>query len=88
MYAAVTRLAADGKVYLPEEAVTARQALIMWTKNSAYFRHAEDKMGSIEVGNLADYVLIDTPVLEASPEEIRRTQVLKTFLGGRLVYQA
>ena len=45
-------------------------------------------MGSIEVGNLADYVLIDTPVLEASPEEIRRTQVLKTFLGGRLVYQA
>ena len=88
MYAAVTRLAADGKVYLPEEAVTARQALIMWTKNSAYFRHDEDKMGSIEVGNLADYVLIDTPVLEASPEDIRRTQVLKTFLGGRLVYQA
>ena len=35
MNAAVTRLAADGKVYLPEEAVTARQALIMWTKNSA-----------------------------------------------------
>lgn len=87
MYAAMTRLAADGKVYLPEEAVTARQALIMWTKNSAYFRHDEDKMGSVEVGNLADYVLIDTPILSASPEEIRATKVLKTILGGDIVYE-
>lgn len=88
MYAAMTRLGADGKVYLPEEAVNARQALIMWTKNSAYFRHDEDKMGSIEVGNFADFVLIDTPLLEAAPEEIRNTHVLKTYVGGRLVYKA
>lgn len=88
MYAAITRLGADGKVYLPEEAVDIRQALIMWTKNSAYFRHDEDKMGSIEVGNFADFVLIDTPLLEATPEEIRNTHVLKTYVGGRLVYKA
>lgn len=87
MYAAVTRLGADGKVYLPQEAVTPAQALIMWTKNSAYFLHADDRMGSIEPGNLADYALIDTPILTASPDEIRSTRVLKTFVGGKTVYE-
>ena len=59
----------------------------MWTKSSAYFSHDDDKMGSIEVGNYADYVLIDTPILTATPEKIRDTTVLKTILNGKVVYQ-
>lgn len=87
MYGAISRNTVCGFAHLPQEALTARQALIMWTKNSAYFTHDDDQMGSITVGNLADYVIIDTPLLEASPEEIRRTKVLKTILGGKVVFE-
>ncbi|MBI4857218.1 MAG: amidohydrolase [Acetobacterium woodii] len=89
MHSAITRLsAADGVVWSPEQVLTPAQALIMWTKSSAYFSHDDDKMGSIEVGNLADYVLIDTPLLDIEPEKIRHTTVLKTILDGRIVYDA
>ena len=38
-------------------------------------------MGSVEVGNAADYALVDTPILDASPDEIRGTKVLKDHPG-------
>ncbi|MBP1737557.1 MAG: hypothetical protein H6Q60_1438 [Oscillospiraceae bacterium] len=88
MYGAISRESACGCKHLPEEALTAAQALILWTKNSAYFSHDDDKAGSIEVGHLADYVIIDTPLLDAEPEEIRKTRVLKTIVGGTVVYEA
>ncbi len=89
IHSAITRLSvADGVVWSPEQVLTPAQALIMWTKSSAYFSHDDDKMGSIEVGNLADYVLIDTPILTATPEEILNTTVAKTILSGRIVYEA
>ena len=56
--------------------------------NSAYFSFDEDKLGSIEAGKLADLVVIDTPILKATPDEIMYTKVLKTYLGGKLVYSA
>jgi predicted amidohydrolase YtcJ len=88
MYAAITRLGADGNVYLPDEKITPAQALIMWTKSSAWFSHDDEKLGSIDVGYLADYALIDTDILEAEPEAIRDAKVLCTILGGRVVYEA
>ncbi|MDR2088332.1 MAG: amidohydrolase [Clostridiales Family XIII bacterium] len=87
MYAAVTRLGADGKLYSPDQALTKEQCIILWTKASAYFCHDDDRSGSIAPGNFADYALIDTDILAASPEEIRDTRVLKTVLGGKLVYE-
>jgi len=87
MYAAITRYDSKGIVYRPDQKLSAAQALIMWTKNSAYLSHEDDVMGSVEVGNYADYVLIDTPILEVGPEAIRDTRVLATFLGGKLVYE-
>lgn len=88
MSKAVSRIALDGNVYGVQYKVNAKQALIMWTKNSAYFSFDDDKLGSIEVGNLADLVVIDTPILDATPDEIMNTKVLKTYLGGKLVYEA
>jgi predicted amidohydrolase YtcJ len=88
MYGAITRFGADGKRYSPEQALTAAQTVIMWTKASAYFSHDDERMGSIEVGNLADFALLDTDPLTATPEEIRDTIVLKTILGGEVVYEA
>ena len=88
MSKAITRICLDGKVHGPQYRISAKQALIMWTMNSAYFSFDEDELGSIEVGKLADLVVIDTPLLEASPEEIMNTKVLQTYLSGRLVYEA
>lgn len=88
MAAAIDRICLDGNVYGAQYCLSAKQAIIMWTMNSAYISFDEKKLGSIEVGKLADLVLIDTPILERSTGEIRNTKVLKTFLGGKLVYQS
>jgi predicted amidohydrolase YtcJ len=88
MYAAITRLGADGNVYSPDQALSAAQCVAMWTKASAYFSHDDDKMGSIEPGNLADWALIDTDILNAAPEAILNARVIMTVLGGKTVYEA
>jgi len=88
IYAAMTRIEADGKVHAPEDKITAAQGLIMWTKASAWFSHDDERLGSIDEGYLADYVLIDTDILIAEPEAIRDTKVLYTVLGGKVVYEA
>lgn len=87
MYAAVTRLGADGRVWNEQEKLTPAQALIMWTKNSAYFSHDDKRAGSVEVGNYADYVLLDAPILEVSPERIRDAKVLYTIVDGKVVFR-
>jgi predicted amidohydrolase YtcJ len=88
MYAAMTRISVDGTVYCPDDKVSAAQALIMWTKGSAWFSHDDEKLGSIDVGYLADYALIDTDILEAEVEAVKDTKVLYTILGGEVVYKA
>ena len=88
MSKAITRIHLDGKVHGEKWRINAKQALIMWTMNSAYFSNDEDKLGSIETGKLADLVVIDTPLLEATPEEIMNTKVLQTYVGGKKVYEA
>lgn len=88
MEKAISRVSLDGQVHGPENSVTAAQALIMWTMNSAYIAHSEDKLGSIESGKLADLIVIDTPILEKTAEEIGKTKVLMTILNGKTVYQA
>lgn len=88
MSKAISRRCLDGKVHGPQYCLTPKQALIMWTMNSAYFTFDEDKLGSIEVGKLADLLVIDRPILEIEPEEIEKTKVLKTYLGGKVVYEA
>lgn len=87
MSKAVTRLHLDGKVHGAEHRISAKQALIMWTMNSAYFSNDEEKLGSIEVGKLADLVVIDQPILEIDGEKIADTKVLETYLSGKKVYE-
>ena len=89
MYYAVTRLdITTGEILGEECRVTPRQALIMWTKNSAYLSHDDDKMGSVEVGNFADLLLINHEFLTDDPEDIKNAKVERTILGGQTVYTA
>ena len=86
-YICVTRKDVNGQVWGAEQKITPQQALIMWTKNSAFFSFDDDKLGSIEVGNLADLVLTDRDFLTCPPDDILDTRVEMTVLNGAIVYQ-
>jgi len=70
-----------------EQRVTREEAIRMYTINGAYLSFEEDVKGSIEVGKLADMIVIDRDILECPEDEIRDTRVLRTFLGGETVYE-
>jgi predicted amidohydrolase YtcJ len=87
-YAAITRQDPSGhRGWMPEERLSRDEMLKSFTWNAAYAAHAEKDLGSIEVGKLADMVLLDKNVMEIDPKEILRTQVVATIIGGEIVYQ-
>ena len=90
VYAITTRQGMDGYPeggWFPEERVTVYEALEMYTKNAAYVSLEGDKKGTIEAGKLADFVILDTDVFHTVPEKIKDIRVVKTYLGGKLVYE-
>jgi predicted amidohydrolase YtcJ len=88
MYAAVTRRAENGQEVLPAEAVSARRALEMYTRNAAYVTGEENVKGSLSPGQLADMAVLSANPLISGPEEIKNIAVEMTVLGGEVVYQA
>jgi predicted amidohydrolase YtcJ len=71
----------------PEEALTREQAIRFYTINNARLLFLEDQVGSLEVGKLADFIILDRDILTCAEDEIREIQVLATYLGGKLVYE-
>jgi predicted amidohydrolase YtcJ len=88
IYAAVTRKAESGQVLLPEERITAKQALALYTLNAAYASFEEDAKGSIAPGKLADMVVLSDNPLEVPPERIKDIKVVMTIIGGKVVWEA
>lgn len=64
------------------------QAIRAMTINAAYSLHQEREVGSIEVGKMADLIVIDRDLFAIPPEEISGTKVLLTLVGGQVVYKA
>jgi predicted amidohydrolase YtcJ len=58
------------------------------TMNAAWTLRQEAALGSLEVGKLADLIVLDRNVLRVPEEEIARVKVVQTVVGGRIVYQA
>jgi len=58
------------------------------TINSSYELHQEDQTGSLEVGKLADFIVLDRNLFEVPAEEIADIQVLLTVVGGATVYRS
>ncbi|HMT42414.1 MAG TPA: amidohydrolase family protein [Sphingorhabdus sp.] len=88
--AAMTREDAQGQPFggwIPAERVTREQALAGFTIGAAYAAFAEGKVGSLTPGHRADFILVDTDPLLASPAQIRAARVKETWLGGRPVYK-
>src|SRR5438309_12044633 len=76
-----------GGVLTPDERLTREQAIRLYTINSAYLHHEEKEKGSLEVGKLADLILIDRNILDCPVNDIRETRVLMTIVGGKVVYE-
>jgi hypothetical protein len=87
IYAAATRKTEGGQVLGEEERVTVEEALRCYTLGSAAILEQETLRGSIEVGKMADFTVIDRDILSIEPEQIPGTLVLKTIVGGEVVYE-
>ncbi len=84
---AVTRKTESGLVLVPEEAITREQALRMYTINNAYLHREEKEKGTLEVGKLADLIIIDRDYLTCPAETLGQTRVLTTMVGGKVVFE-
>lgn len=76
-----------GRFYTPEQRLTVRQAVDAYTQGAAYSEFAERQLGTLEVGKLADLVVLSQDVFSVAPARIGATQVVLTLVGGRVVYE-
>jgi hypothetical protein len=91
LYAAVTRQDRDG---LPEggwyidQGLSRAEALHSFTLAAAFAAHQEDRLGSLELGKWADFIVIDRDYFHIPAAEIDDIQVLETWIAGKRVYDA
>jgi predicted amidohydrolase YtcJ len=70
------------------EAPSRRQALEMYTRNSAFMANDDDKRGTLEPGKLADLAVLSADYLTAPVKEVGRIKSVLTMVGGNVVYAA
>ncbi len=88
LYGAVTRKGMNsGKVYGPEEAVSMKDAIRMYTRNGAYLTWEEKTKGTLEPGRLADLVVLPEDPLSIAPEKLLNLKVDMTVVGGKVLYE-
>ncbi len=87
LYAAVTRKGESGRIFGAEEAVSMRDAIKMYTRNGAFLTREEKIKGTLEVGKLADMVVLPEDLLSISPDKLLNMKVDMTIVGGRVLYE-
>jgi len=70
----------------PEE-LSLKNAIKAYTINAAYVMRQENKVGSLEVGKEADFIVLSQNIFDVPANQINQTQVLKTYLNGELIYE-
>lgn len=83
----VNQKTSSGEDFNPQEALTVEQALRSYTLSSAFAAFDEAQKGSLEVGKLADLVVLDRDLTTVDPATIADTVVLATMVGGKFEYQ-
>ena len=89
METAVTRRGAFDEpmpVFIPEERIELDEAIRAFTINAAFLNKHEDTTGSIEVGKLADLIVLDQNLFEVEPADLSDTNVLLTLFAGQPVH--
>ncbi len=87
IWAAVTRIGFDGRVYGPQEAVTVEEALRFHTRAVAELNFDGDVKGTIEAGKLADLVVLAEDPLTVDPRRIAEIPVDLTYIAGEEVFR-
>ena len=77
----------DEKSWHPEEKVSILDAISGFTCWSSYASYEENLKGSIEMGKLADMIVLSQDVFEIAPEEIPNIRVEITVTGGDIVFE-
>ena len=91
LYAAVTRQGRDGEPdggWYADQALSRAEALHSFTLAAAYAANQETRLGSLESGKWADFIIIDRDYFEVPSAEIDDIKVLQTWVGGELVFDA
>lgn len=91
IYAAVTRRTTDDKNpngWIPEQKITVDEALRAFTYGSAYAEFQENVKGTLEVGKLADLIIISDDIFKVDPVKIKDAKVLTTIADGKVVFEA
>lgn len=85
-YSSVSRRLPDGSIFYGDQRMQRLEALKTYTIAAAYGVFQEDEKGSLEVGKLADITVLSQDILTVAEEEIPKTEIVKTILGGEVVY--
>ncbi len=90
IYSAVTRRTNDGKYpngWIPDQKITVDEAVRAFTYGAAYAEFQENEKGTLEVGKLADLVIISDDIFTIDPVKIRDAKVLTTVVNGKVVFE-
>lgn len=72
----------------PDQAISRMDTLRALTTNVAYMWHEEDRMGSLEVGKLANLTVFDRDFLDSELADVENAKCLATFVDGELAFEA
>ncbi len=86
MKTAVTRQTSSGKILGKKQALTPQQALRTMTINGAWQLNMEDRIGSLEVGKLADFIVLSEDLYLLAPSDWDKTRVQQVWLAGKRKY--
>jgi hypothetical protein len=87
IHSAVNQKTRTGQDYAPHEKITPEEALRCYTINGAYATFEEKVKGSIEVGKLADLVILAEDLTQVRSEKIKDIPIMATMVGGEFCYQ-
>jgi hypothetical protein len=73
--------------WIPSEHLTLDQSIDAFTRGAAYAGFAEDKIGSLEPGKWADFIILDRALDDLDVQQLARTQVLETWVAGKKVWE-
>ncbi len=91
IYAATTRRTLDNKNpngWIPEQKISVEEAMHAYTYGSAFAEYQEKVKGTIAPGMLADIVILSDDIFTMDPVKIADVRVVKTIVGGKVVYEA
>jgi predicted amidohydrolase YtcJ len=91
IYTAVTRMTPEGTPaggWYPSNRISVAAALRHYTRDGAYASFEENIRGSLSKGRLADFVVLSADILTIPPEQIVKTKVLLTVMGGKDTYRS